>query len=186
MEQTALLMIDIESWRFCLYEAPNNDLYCDFIYSPVSYADFSLLLKLTPQETEKVKADRNNLLAMADHVRDNYKNYFDRAVKGKDFLLLDKNNLLEIYAHSTGNQIEEFNVFFSKHKIKGAENFKAEFDCVQQTLLDKIIAAAPNKTLSASEIETFCTDYCTENYPWTRNHGIQALNRWLSGTLQRM
>ncbi len=182
MEETtlSLFLIDIENWRFRLYEAPNNDLYCDFPYSPVSYVDISILLKLTAQETAKIKADRNHLFTMSDDVRDNYKIYLHRALNSKDFLQLDKNDLLEVYSHPMGNRKNEFIAFCKKNKVQEAENYIKEFNKIQEVLYKKINDITPNGgQLSSDKIEEFSFDYCTENYLWIRESGIKALNRWL-------
>ena len=180
MEKIPLLLIDIENWRFCLYKAPNDDLYCDFPYSPVSYADFSMLLKLNPLEVDKIKADRNYLFEMSDHVRDNYKIFLQRALNEKDFLLLDKNDLLEVYSNSMSNNKNKFIEFCVQNKVKGCENYIQEFDKIQDDIYTKIDKITPNgMQLTSNEIENFCSEYSKEKYLWIRDKGIQALNRWL-------
>ncbi|MCZ8329861.1 MAG: hypothetical protein O9282_00970 [Flavobacterium sp.] len=88
MEKIKLFQIDIENWRFTLYESQSKELYASFPYSPRSFIDLEIFIKLTEEEKIKAKNDRNFLLEISDDVRNNYKNYFSRTINFGDFKLM--------------------------------------------------------------------------------------------------
>ena len=44
MKKITLKEIDKENWQFALYENPNQDWIGDFVYSPESFVDLSMLI----------------------------------------------------------------------------------------------------------------------------------------------
>ncbi len=50
MPKIKLNKVDIERWRFILYETPDKEWIVSFSYSPQSAIDLSMLIKLTDDE----------------------------------------------------------------------------------------------------------------------------------------
>jgi hypothetical protein len=87
LEKKKLFQVDIEHWRFTLYESENKELYASFPYSPMSFTDLEIFIKLTNEEEIKARNDRKFLIEVSEDVRDNYKEYFSRALNHADFKL---------------------------------------------------------------------------------------------------
>lgn len=85
MTKTILTEIDKENWRFTLYESPDSNWYGDFIYSPQSFVDLSMLLKLSDEEKASASHNREFLIELSEKIRNNYKDYLQRALNRKDF-----------------------------------------------------------------------------------------------------
>ncbi|GGC86768.1 hypothetical protein GCM10011508_12520 [Flavobacterium lutivivi] len=84
-----LKQIDIERWKFILYKSENDDFYCDFSYSPVSYCDMLLLIKLTEEEKNETKLNRDYLVKLSEKVSYYFRDYLPRALNRKDFEFVD-------------------------------------------------------------------------------------------------
>ncbi len=86
MPKIKLNKIDIERWRFILYETPDNKWIASFSYSPQSFIDLSMLIELTDYEKFEAESDRQFLIDLADKVRNSYKEFLDRAIDRDKFL----------------------------------------------------------------------------------------------------
>ncbi len=80
-----LTKIDIENWRFVLYESSDNKWIGDFVYSPQSFIDLSMLIELTDDEKHKAQKNRDYLIEFSEVIRNNYKEYLKRALNRNDF-----------------------------------------------------------------------------------------------------
>lgn len=85
MSKIELRRIDIENWRFVLYETSDQRWIGDFIYSPHRFVDLSMLIELTPEEKQKGQENRDYLIELADDINRNYDNYLDRALNREHF-----------------------------------------------------------------------------------------------------
>ena len=72
--------IDVEPWKFVLYEVNDCDWFVKFSYSPVSFADTSMTIKLASEEKDKAKLGRQYLIDFSDKLRNNYQSYQNRSV----------------------------------------------------------------------------------------------------------
>lgn len=90
MHKIKLNKIDIERWRFVLYETPDKKWIARFSYSPQSSVDLSMLIELTNDEKFKAESDRQYLIDMADNVRNSYKVFIERALNRKDYIFNDE------------------------------------------------------------------------------------------------
>lgn len=88
-----LKLIDVEPWRFVLYETPNNDWIGDFSYAPKSYVDLSMLILLNEQEKNRAIQDRNFLVELSKKINDNHHIYLKRALDRSSFKFLDKSDV---------------------------------------------------------------------------------------------
>lgn len=75
-----LTKIDSEPWQFILYRGENNQLFAKFYYSPQSYIDLNLLIKLTEEESNNVKINRIFLIELATKIRNDYTKYIGRGL----------------------------------------------------------------------------------------------------------
>jgi len=89
MNKTQLIQIDIENWRFVLYEAPSKEWFGDFVYSPISVVDLSMLIKLSDDEKLKASKDRSFLIELSENIRNNHKTFLQRALD-RELFILDK------------------------------------------------------------------------------------------------
>ncbi len=85
MTKTLLKEIDEENWRFTLYESPDFNWYGDFIYSPQSFVDLSMLIELTDTEKKSALQNRDFLIELSEKIRNNYKHYLNRSLNQEDF-----------------------------------------------------------------------------------------------------
>lgn len=85
MNKTKLTEIDSEAWQFTLYQSVDGLLFGDFVYSPRSSVDVSMLIELTDEEMAAVKQNRDELLALAELIRNDYKSYLPRALNRHQF-----------------------------------------------------------------------------------------------------
>jgi len=85
MTKKILKEIDRENWRFTLYESPDSNWYGDFIYSPQSFIDLSMLIKFTDTEKKSASQNRNFLIELSEKIRNNYKDYLNRSLNKEDF-----------------------------------------------------------------------------------------------------
>ena len=87
MPKIKLNNIDIERWRFVLYETPDKKWIASFSYSPQSFIDLSMLIELTEEEKIKAEANRQYLIDFADNVRNSHMSYLDRALDVENYLI---------------------------------------------------------------------------------------------------
>ena len=87
--------LDVEPWRFVLYEVNDCDWFVKFSYSPVSFADTSMTIKLTSEEKNHAKSDRQYLIDFSDKLGMNYQSYQNRSVG------YDTQSELEVRAKNT-------------------------------------------------------------------------------------
>jgi len=80
--------IDKEHWKFVLYETSQNEWIGNFVYSPSSFVDLSMLILLSEDEKQEAMENRNFLIELSDEIRDNYKSFQDRALKRENYKLL--------------------------------------------------------------------------------------------------
>jgi len=92
MPKIKLNKIDIERWRFILYETPDNKWIASFSYSPQSFIDLSMLIELTEVEKFKGESDRQFMIDMADKVRNSYKEFLDRALNRDNYEISNTEN----------------------------------------------------------------------------------------------
>ena len=85
MTKTILKEIDQENWRFTLYESPDSKWYGDFIYSPQSFVDLSMLIELSDEEKKSALQNRDFLIELSEKIRNNYKDYLNRSLNQEDF-----------------------------------------------------------------------------------------------------
>jgi len=85
MTKTILKEIDQENWRFTLYESPDSKWYGDFIYSPQSFVDLSMLIELSDEEKKSALQNRDFLIELSEKIRNNYKDYLNRSLNHEDF-----------------------------------------------------------------------------------------------------
>ena len=90
--KTKLKEIDREIWRFIIYETSKGDWVGDFVYSPISAVDLSMLILLNENEKSKAKANRNYLIELSESIRNNFKEYLKRSLNrdNYEFLKLQK------------------------------------------------------------------------------------------------
>ena len=84
-EKTKLREIDREHWRFVLYEGPDKGWVGDFVYSPISFVDLSMLISLSDAEKRKAMINRNYLIKLSEKIRNNYEYYLKRSLKREDY-----------------------------------------------------------------------------------------------------
>ena len=82
-----LKKIDLENWRFVLYETENKDWIGSFVYSPVSFVDLSMLIILSPEEKNKAEIDRTFLIELSENIRNNYKEFLTRIENKNKFII---------------------------------------------------------------------------------------------------
>jgi hypothetical protein len=58
MSKISLTKIDLENWRFTLYESDDGKWFADVPYSPISSIDLSMLIELTDFEKTEAVNDR--------------------------------------------------------------------------------------------------------------------------------
>lgn len=87
MPKIQLNKIDIERWRFVLYETPDKKWIARFSYSPQSFIDLAMLIELTDEEKNKAESDRQYLVDMADKVRNSYKDYIGKAINPDNYII---------------------------------------------------------------------------------------------------
>ena len=87
MDKIQLTQIDIENWRFVLYEDPSKDWFGSFVYSPISVVDLSMIIKLTDEEKLKACKDRNFLIELSENIRNNHKTFLQRSLDEKLFII---------------------------------------------------------------------------------------------------
>ncbi|MDO6440512.1 hypothetical protein Q4534_24035 [Cyclobacterium sp. 1_MG-2023] len=92
MPKSKLNKIDIERWRYILYETPDNKWIASFSYSPQSFIDLSMLIELTDDEKIKATSDRQFLINMADKVRNSYKGFLERALNRDNYEIPNSKN----------------------------------------------------------------------------------------------
>ena len=90
MHKVKLNRIDIERWRYVLYETPDRKWIARFSYSPQSSIDLSMLIELTNDEKVKAESDRQFLIDMADNIRNSYKGFIERALNQNDYVFDDE------------------------------------------------------------------------------------------------
>ena len=73
--------IDREDWRFIVYEVDDIHWFVDFHYSPVSFFDSSMTIKLTRYEKLRAKLNRNYLFKLSDKIRYSYRKFIHRDTK---------------------------------------------------------------------------------------------------------
>ena len=89
MNKIKLAKIDIENRRFVLYETIDGKWIGDFVYSPKSFIDLSILIELTDFEKAMVQNDRQSLIGLSETIRDNYNDYLERALNRNNYLIND-------------------------------------------------------------------------------------------------
>jgi len=85
MTKTILKEIDQENWRFTLYESPDSKWYGNFIYSPQSFVDLTMLIALSDEEKKSALQNRDFLIELSEKIRNNYKVYLNRSLNQEDF-----------------------------------------------------------------------------------------------------
>jgi RNAse (barnase) inhibitor barstar len=90
--QNILVEIDRENWRYILYESNEGETYGDFIYSPQSFIDLSMLLKLNTYEVAYINKSRENKLKFADEIRSDSKKFIDKSLNRENFKLYNRPN----------------------------------------------------------------------------------------------
>ncbi|QXP52503.1 hypothetical protein [Cellulophaga sp. HaHa_2_1] len=85
MQKILLNKIDQENWMFTLYENTNGIWYGDFMYSPSSFVDMSMLIELTDKEKKLAFENRFFLIELSEKIRTNYTIYQSRTLNQKDF-----------------------------------------------------------------------------------------------------
>jgi hypothetical protein len=85
MEKINLTEIAIERWRYILYETDTKDLYIDVSYSPVSFVDVSMLIKLNQEEKENHLNDSEFLKKHSEKISYYFKNYLHRSLDRSNF-----------------------------------------------------------------------------------------------------
>ncbi|OMH25229.1 hypothetical protein [Motiliproteus sp. MSK22-1] len=72
--------LDMEPWQFILYEVDGSDWIVDFPYSPLSYVDASMSIKLSEEEKLQAKENRQYLIEFSEKLRNNHKAFLERAL----------------------------------------------------------------------------------------------------------
>lgn len=112
--------IDQEHWVFTIYSSPDNKWYGSFVYSPVSYADFEMMLEFTEEEKQMALQDRNYLLRLSEEIRNNYKEYLLRALDPSLYTtddISDCKAIRQAFADYFGGEIELPDEILSKGEI---------------------------------------------------------------------
>jgi len=86
MEKANLTKIDVEKWRFILYETINGKWIGDFVYSPQSFVDLSMLIELTDSEKALAEKNRQYLIDFSEDIRNNQNDYLKRALNRDNYL----------------------------------------------------------------------------------------------------
>jgi hypothetical protein len=73
--------LDVEPWKFIVYEVDELYWFVSFSYSPVSFVDLSMIIKLTDEEKINAELDRQFLIDFSDKLRNDYKPYLIRSVE---------------------------------------------------------------------------------------------------------
>ncbi len=81
-----LKKIDSVSWTYILYESSNQDWLCDFPYSPRSYVDISMLIRLTDEEKQKAQESKQFLFDFSKKFKDDHTLYYHREVKRSEYI----------------------------------------------------------------------------------------------------
>lgn len=82
--------IAIERWRYILYESDDQDLYIHVHYSPVSFIDLSMLIKLTEQEKQNYLSDGEFLNKHSEQITYYFKDYLHRSLNPSEFNFIAK------------------------------------------------------------------------------------------------
>lgn len=85
MDNITLTEADSEAWQFTLYASTDGKLFGDFVYSPRSGVDVSMLIALTHDEMLAVKDNRDTLLVLAESIRNDYERYLPRSLSREGF-----------------------------------------------------------------------------------------------------
>ena len=80
----------MERWRYILYESDHNDLYIDVPYSPVSFVDVSMLIKLNEEEKQNYLDDIDFLNKHSEKITYYFKDYLHRSLDRSQFNFIDK------------------------------------------------------------------------------------------------
>ncbi len=89
MNKVSLTQIDKENWRFILYETINGKWIGDFVYSPQSFVDLSMLIELTDSEKALAEKERQFLIDFSETIRNNYNDYMKRALNRENYKFND-------------------------------------------------------------------------------------------------
>lgn len=87
MPRIRLNKIDVERWRFILYETPDKKWIASFSYSPQSFIDLSMLIELKDDEKIKAEFNRQFLIEMADNVRSSHEKFIERALNHDNYII---------------------------------------------------------------------------------------------------
>ncbi|WP_313374423.1 hypothetical protein [Chishuiella sp.] len=138
--KTTLKEIDGENWKFTLYESQDSNWYVDVVYSPRSFVDLSMLIKLNEEEKNTAINNRDNLIKLCDKIRDNYEHYQSKSINRDNFQFDWKMKRIKI--------IEITNEFIRNYKIFKKKSLLSESEWKINALLRDL-----EKTEKSKEIE---------------------------------
>ena len=75
-----IIELDDRAWEYTLYEVDDSEWIVSFAYSPKSYVDASLTIRLTEEEKKKAQQDSEFLSKLSKRLRNKYKDYYPRAL----------------------------------------------------------------------------------------------------------
>jgi hypothetical protein len=85
LEKINVTEIAVEHWRYILYESDTKDLYIDVSYSPVSFVDASMLIKLNEEEKQNHLNDSDFLKKLSEKISYYFKDYLRRSLDRSNF-----------------------------------------------------------------------------------------------------
>ena len=89
-DKIELTQIDKENWRFVLYESKEKKWIGDFVYSPISFVDLSMLIVLTNQEKLKAEQNRQFLIELSEKIRNDFNRFLSRAENRNDYVFIKR------------------------------------------------------------------------------------------------
>jgi hypothetical protein len=150
-----LTQIDKEDWRFILYETVNGRWIGDFVYSPQSFVDLSMLIELTDSEKALAQENRQYLIELSEIIRNNYNDYLKRALNRDNYLFNDCRKIMEKESKPVENSqpnsdsvLDEFTKQMSDSAQSCIEHFenkygnRLDFSVKSLELIDNILDEA--------------------------------------------
>ncbi len=76
-----------ERWKYILFESIDKELYIDIPYSPVSFFQATMLVKLNDEEVKQYLEDKTFLIELSEEMSYHFKRYMNRSLNYNDFNL---------------------------------------------------------------------------------------------------
>ncbi|PZU16783.1 MAG: hypothetical protein DI622_11215 [Chryseobacterium sp.] len=91
-QKIELKEIHKENWKYILFESIDRELYIEIPYSPISFFQASMLIKLTNEEVRQHFKDNTFLIKLSEEISYHFNRYMSRSLSYCDFKLLYTKN----------------------------------------------------------------------------------------------